>query len=231
MRFDDLPIFRLQQMHATSMQYTGTPDTKRCRMASGFQSVAGRFDTVHSDRVIVDKRIKQTDGVRSTTDASDHGVRQSAFEFHDLPAHFTPDHRLKIAHDARIGMRAGDSAENIKRAVDVGDPIAERLVDGVLQRLRAGVDRHDLGAEQLHAIDVDRLARDIFRSHIYNALHAEARRDGRGGDAVLAGTGLGDDAALAHVAREQGLADGVVDFVRAGVVQVFALQINARAAP
>ena len=50
------------------------------------------------------------------------------------------------------------------------------------------------------------------------------------GDAVLPRAGLGDDARLAHALGEQDLADGVVDLVRAGVVQVFALEINFRAA-
>jgi len=35
---------------------------------------------------------------------------------------------------------------------------------------------------------------------------------------------------LAHAARQHGLADGVVDLVRAGVVEVFALEVNLRAA-
>jgi hypothetical protein len=41
---------------------------------------------------------------------------------------------------------------------------------------------------------------------------------------VLAGAGLGDDAFLAHARGKQCLADGVVDLVRTGVVQVFALE-------
>ncbi len=42
--------------------------------------------------------------------------------------------------------------------------------------------------------------------------------------------GLGDDALLAHALGEQGLADGVVDLVRAGVIEVFALQVDLRTA-
>jgi len=61
-------------------------------------------------------------------------------------------------------------------------------------------------------------------------LHAEARRDRGRGDAVHAGAGLGDHALLAHAAGEQRLADGVVDFVRAGVVQVLAFQVDLRPA-
>ena len=54
--------------------------------------------------------------------------------------------------------------------------------------------------------------------------------DGGGGHAVLAGAGFGNDARLAHALGQHGLANGVVDLVRAGVVQVFALQKNLRAA-
>ena len=47
---------------------------------------------------------------------------------------------------------------------------------------------------------------------------------------MLAGARLGDDALLAHALGEQDLAERVVDLVRAGVEQVFALEINLRAA-
>jgi hypothetical protein len=47
---------------------------------------------------------------------------------------------------------------------------------------------------------------------------------------VLAGTGLGDHALLAHALGEQRLADGVVHLVRAGVVEVFALEVDLRTA-
>ena len=47
---------------------------------------------------------------------------------------------------------------------------------------------------------------------------------------MLAGAGLGDDAPLAHAAGEQRLAERVVDLVRAGVREVFALQEDAGAA-
>ena len=47
---------------------------------------------------------------------------------------------------------------------------------------------------------------------------------------MLAGAGLGDDASLPHPLREQRLSERVVDLVRAGVRQVFALEEDARAA-
>ena len=113
--------------------------------------------------------------------------------------------------------------------MDVGDPVAQRLVHRVLERLRARGDGHHLGAEQLHAEHVGLLPLDVLGAHEDRAGQAEARRDGRGGDAVLAGAGLGDDPRLAHADREQDLADAIVDLVRAGVVELLALEIDLRA--
>ena len=89
---------------------------------------------------------------------------------------------------------------------------------------------HDFRAEHLHAIHVEHLAFAIHRAHVNDAFHPEHRADRRGRHAVLACTGLGDDARLAHALGEEDLAHGVVDLMRAGVVQVFALEINLRAA-
>ncbi len=47
---------------------------------------------------------------------------------------------------------------------------------------------------------------------------------------MLAGAGFGDDAALAHAPGQQRLAQAVVDLVRAGVQQIFALDVDLRAA-
>ena len=86
-----------------------------------------------------------------------------------------------------------------------------------------------LGAEQAHALDVRALAAHVLGAHVDDALEAEARADGRGRDAVLAGAGLGDDPRLAEPLREHGLAERVVQLVRAGVEQVLALQVEALA--
>ena len=47
---------------------------------------------------------------------------------------------------------------------------------------------------------------------------------------MLAGAGFRDDALLAHAPREQRLTDGVIDLVRAGMVEIFALEPNLRTA-
>jgi hypothetical protein len=80
-------------------------------------------------------------------------------------------------------------------------------------------------------IDIQGLPFAIHLAHVNDAFEAEHGGDGGGGDAVLAGAGLGDDPRLAHAAGEEDLADGVVDFVRAGVKQILALEINFRRRP
>ena len=119
-------------------------------------------------------------------------------------------------------MRPGDRADDIKSVVYVRDPIAHRLVERVFERARAAFDRAHFGPQQFHPPDIRRLADDIRRAHIHHARQPGARRHRRRRDAVLAGAGFGDDAPLAHPLREQNLPGGVVDFVRAGVIQVFA---------
>ena len=82
----------------------------------------------------------------------------------------------------------------------------------------------DLGPEQLHAKDVELLALGVDLAHVHDAVHAEQRRRRGRRHAVLAGAGLGDEAALAHAPGQQRLADHVVELVRAGVGEVLALE-------
>ena len=114
-------------------------------------------------------------------------------------------------------------------ALHVGDPIADRLVDGVLQGAATGLDRAHVRAQQVHAEDVERLALDIFGAHVDYALLLEHGADRGGGDPVLAGAGLGDDAFLAHAAGQQSLAQRVVYLVGAGMGEVLSLEVYLRA--
>ena len=158
------------------------------------------------------------------------GIGQAAVFGEHLRARLAADDGVEVAHHPRIRMRAGDGADDVERVAHVRHPVAHRLVERVLERRRAAGHRHDRRAEQLHAVDVDLLALDVGRAHVDDAFQAQPRGDRRAGDAMLAGAGLGDDARLAHAPGEQRLADGVVDLVRAGVVQVLALEQDPRAA-
>ena len=97
-------------------------------------------------------------------------------------------------------------------------------------RVFEGFHRHNGGAQQLHAEHIGRLTLDVLGAHVHHAFHAVAGGHGGGGHAVLAGTGFGDHPLLAHALGQQRLANGVVDLVRPGVVEVFALEVDLRAA-
>jgi hypothetical protein len=112
------------------------------------------------------------------------------------------------------------------RRLDVRDPVADRLARRLLQRLRPEVDAAHLGAEELHALDVRLLPPHVFLAHVDDALEAEAGADRGRRDSVLPGARLGDDPPLAEPLREHRLPDRVVDLVRAGVVQILALEID-----
>ena len=113
--------------------------------------------------------------------------------------------------------------------LDVGHPVAHRLVDRVLERGRTRRDRANLGAQRAHPEHVRALAFDVLGAHVDDARQIE-QRAGRGrGHAVLAGAGLRDHPGLAQAAGQEGLTQGVVDLVRAGVGEILALQVEPEA--
>ena len=163
-------------------------------------------------------------------DAGDGVVGQSADSGQKLLARLATDDSLEVAHHHGVRVWADDASYSVVGRLDVGDPIADRLVDGVLESPAPAGDRPDLCAEQPHPEHVERLASDVLLAHVDDALLSEHGADGGSGDAVLSGAGLGDDAALAHPLGEQALSERVVDLVRAGVGEVLALDVDARAA-
>jgi hypothetical protein len=126
-------------------------------------------------------------------------------------------------------MRPEHRAEQVIAVVYVRHPVAHRLVDGILQRARAGVHAPDRRPEQLHPEDVQRLPLHVVGAHVDVAGQTEQRTRGGARHAVLPRPGLGDDTALAHPAGQQRLANGVVDLVRAGMGEILPLEEDARA--
>src|SRR5208282_4007821 len=159
----------------------------------------------------------------------DDGVRKFAFGVADLQASFASNNAVKIAHHGRIRMRPEHAAEQVMRGAHVGDPVAHGFVDGVFEGARTGIDAAHFSAQQAHAEDIEFLPAHVLGAHVDHALESEKRADGGRSHAVLASAGFRDNPALAHAFHEQGLAEAVVDFVRAGVEQVLALEINFRA--
>ena len=121
-------------------------------------------------------------------------------------------------------MRADGRADEVVGAFGVGDPIPDCLVDRRAQRPVARGHGDDFRAESTHAVDVGRLPLGVDLAHVDDAGQSEPGAGRGSGDTVLAGAGLRDDAFRAEGLREQGLADAVVDLVRARVREVLALE-------
>ncbi len=195
-------------------------------MTSGLESFARGLHADQLDLGIGHERDEDPDRVRSAADARDHALRKPAGLLGDLRARLVADHALQVADECGIGRRADARADDVVAAADVGHPVADRRRDGLLERSRAGVDGLDARAKQPHPLDVGLLAAHVLGTHVDHAFEVEQRAGRGGGHAVLAGARLGDDPALAHPLGQQRLADRVVDLVRAGVVEVLALEID-----
>lgn len=63
-----------------------------------------------------------------------------------------------------------------------------------------------------------------YGTHVHCALHAELGANGGGSNTVLTGTSLGNNLGLAEPLSQKELANGIVNLVAAGVVEVLALQ-------
>ena len=177
MAFEDLAVVVLQQIGAVAVEHARAAAVHRGGVAvRHVEAVAGGLDAVDLDVGVVEEGMEEADGVGAAADAGDDGVGQAAFLLHDLLARLGADHRLEVAHHLRIGVRAGGGADQVVGRLDIGHPVAQRLVHGVLERAVAGGDRMDLGAQQLHAEDVGLLPLDVGGAHVDDAGQAEARR-------------------------------------------------------
>ena len=109
---------------------------------------------------------------------------------------------------------------------DIGDPAAEGRVDRVFEDAGTVGDWLDLGSQQFHPEDIEALAFDIFFSHVNGAVHVKEGSSSGCGHSVLAGSRFRYDFFLAHPLGQQDLAQGIVNLVGAGVVEVLPLEVN-----
>ena len=116
------------------------PPANRAAWRPARDRFAARLDADQPDAGVVDERVEDAHGVAAAADARDDGIGQPSGQLEDLRPRLAADDRLKLAHHQRIRMRPEHRAEQVVGVADVGDPVAHRLVDRVLQRAAAGVD-------------------------------------------------------------------------------------------
>jgi hypothetical protein len=133
---------------------------------------------------------------------------------------FEANDAVEIANHHGKRMRAQGGAEDVVGVLDSGNPVSHRFVDRFFQGGLSGGDGNDFGSHESHAGHVEGLSLHIDGTHVNGAAHAKTRTDGCGGDAVLTGSGFGNDALFAKALGEEDLADGVIDFVGPGVEEV-----------
>ena len=186
----------------------------------------GRLDAHEANALVVDEAGEDPDRVRPASHARDDRVGEPALRVEHLLSRLAADHRLELADELGVRRRPDAGADHVVGRLDVRDPVADRLAGRLLQRPRADLHRLHARAEEVHALDVGRLAAHVLGSHVDDAFEPEAGTGGGGRHAVLAGPGLGDDARLPEATSEHDLAERVVDLVRARVVQVLALEVE-----
>src|ERR1035437_9836920 len=227
---EHLAALILQEVAVRTGQPARPAAAERGGVLAAVQTAPRRLDPDQLDVLVVEEGNEHADGVAATADTRHHRSGQAAEPVQACGACLVADDPLQGAHQRRIGVRTDAAADHVMGVADVGHPVADRLVGGVLERARTTVDGHDGGAEEAHPVHVERLAAHVLAAHVHGAAEGRPGAGRCRGHAVLSGAGLGDDAALAHALRQQHLAERVVDLVRAGVEEVLALQPDLRAA-
>src|SRR5881396_1702447 len=147
MRFLDLPGAVLKHVRHRPVENAWAACTKSRRVPARRDACPSRFDTYQANGLVGIERMEQPHCVRPATNASDGEVRQPTFLPEHLISSLVADHRLEIAHHHWIRMWTDDRAQQIVRRLDVGHPVADGFVDGVLKVTRSRRDGTHLGTE------------------------------------------------------------------------------------
>ena len=225
-RAADLAVPVLEQVGHGSVKHARHATGKSSGVFAAGQTHSPGFHPYHLNPGILDERVEQADTVAAASYAGHQAMGESAFGGQDLAPRLPADHRLEIADHHRIRMRSQHGPQQVMRGAHVRGPVAHGLADGVLECSTARVHAGDFRPEQAHAEHVERLARHVLRAHVHFRFQPEHGGNGRDRNAVLAGAGFRDNASFLHALREQRLAYGVVDLVRAGMTQVLPLEID-----
>ncbi len=193
----------------------------------GVQSFSGSLNSHQLGAGFIQEVVESTGCVAAATDAGNDVIGVvSSFFFLQLASHFAANDRLEAGYHVGVRVWPNGTTYDVKGVGGVAAPVAHGFVGGVFQGHVARGDGHDSGSQHPHLLHIQVLAFHIGLAHIHHAFHVHQGADSGCGHAVLAGSGFGDDAGLAHAPGQNDLAYGVVDFVGAGVVEVFALQIH-----
>ena len=224
MRLEDLSFVVLQDHRPGPVEQAGRTAHQGCPVTSAVEARAAGLDADEAHRRLGNEGVKDADGVAAAADARHHHVGEPAELAPPLPLRLAADDRLEVPHEARKGMGSRRRPEQVVGGGQARRPVAERLVDRVLER--PGTRRHgdDFGAAEFHPLHVGGLALHVLLPHVDHRPHPETGGDHRGGGPVLPGAGLRNQPGLAHVPGQERLSQDVVRLVGSAVEQVLALE-------
>ena len=87
--------------------------------------------------VIIAKGVKNADGIRAATHTGNNAMRDASVLFQTLRPRLCANDRLQLAHHEGIGMRSRHRADDIKCILHIGDPVAQCLIESILEGARA----------------------------------------------------------------------------------------------
>lgn len=125
-------------------------------------------------------------------------------------------------------MRTRRGTQQVVGVLNVRNPVAQRLINGVLEGAGTVLNRNHLRAQQLHTSHVQRLTLSVFLTHVDHALHAEERSRSRSRNTVLTRAGLSNQTGLTHTLSQQSLTNHVINLVATRVVQILTLEEHTR---
>mmetsp|Transcript_19494 Transcript_19494/g.49213 ORF Transcript_19494/g.49213 Transcript_19494/m.49213 type:complete len:530 (+) Transcript_19494:73-1662(+) len=225
-RLRDLAVIALQQEGARAVEHAGPAERERGAVLVGVGARATCLHAEDAHLLVILEWVEHPDGVRATAHTRNDHIGELAHLLERLSLGLAANDRLEVAHDRGERVRADGRADDVVGGTHVSDPVAHRLVDRILERLRPARDAGHRGAEDLHAEHVECLTAHVLLAHVHGAVQVEQSAGSGSGHAVLARAGLRDDALLANALGKQALRERVVDLVRPSVREVLALEPN-----
>mmetsp|Transcript_11982 Transcript_11982/g.33139 ORF Transcript_11982/g.33139 Transcript_11982/m.33139 type:complete len:415 (-) Transcript_11982:284-1528(-) len=228
-RLDDLAVVVLQELAERSVQDPGLAVRQGGGVPVGVQAISSGLDADEPHVLVLHEVVEESHGVAAAANARHEDVRLAAELLQALRPRLLADHGVEVSHHHRVGVGPGHRTQDVVGGLHVRHPVPDGLGGGVLEGGRSCRDRPDLRAKELHPEHVKGLPLHVLGSHVNDALEAQAGAHGGSGHAVLARPGLRDDPLLPELLAHEGLAEGVVDLVGPGVVQVLPLEVDLAA--
>ena len=216
----------LENISSNTVQNTLVTHSKSSRVTLSINTITTSLNTDQADRWVLGEWVHHSGSVRSTANTSDDCIWKTASLLQHLLLGLVTNNRLEGTDDSWERMWSDSRTDDVVGGIEVDDPSAESLVNGITESLGSALDGNNLSSKELDTEDIQSLATDVLGSHVDGTWHVELSADGGGSDTVLSGTSLGDDLGLAQTAGEKDLTECIVDLVGSSVVQVLTLEVD-----